>query len=155
MIVMGMIGSGRRVTQEKCAICDKTFPEDQLELTPYKKTKTVELMCKICRRMSKPAPEIPVKTSKPKDENVIITEKKTNKLKEIVNSQAEPLNKKSQCTCAKFPMCKAIRATQAWDEFSNMEVKAFFVGAGFDFYKISFCPFCGNKLYKIKEDNKT
>jgi len=37
VIVMGMIGSGRRVVQEKCAICDKTFPEDQLELTPYKK----------------------------------------------------------------------------------------------------------------------
>jgi len=32
-------------------------------------------MCKICRRMSKPAPEVPVKTSKQKDENVIITEK--------------------------------------------------------------------------------
>jgi len=71
VIVMGMIGSGRRIIQQKCAICAKTFPEDQLELTPYKKTKTVELMCKICRRMSKPAPEVPVKTSKQKDHPLI------------------------------------------------------------------------------------
>ena len=149
MIVMGVaIGSGRRDVQEKCTLCQKTFPEDQLELAPYPKTKTVELMCKICRRMSKPAPEVPVKTSKPEDGNQIIIEKKPNNQKDLVNEETQTLQKKSNCACAKFPMCKAIRATQAWDEFSNREVKAFFVGAGFDFYKISFCPFCGEGLYK-------
>lgn len=145
---MGVIGSGRRETQEKCVVCNKTFPEDQLELSPYEKTKTVELMCKICRRISNPTPEVSVKTKKPKDENKIITEKKPNIKKELVNEGATTLQEKSQCKCAKFPMCKAVRATQAWDEFSNMEVKAFFIGAGFDFYKISFCPFCGEGLYK-------
>jgi len=145
---MGVIGSGRRETQEKCVICNKTFPEDQLELSPYEKTKTVELMCKRCRIISKPTPDVPVKTNKTEDENKIITEKKPNIKKELVNEGASPLQEKSQCKCAKFPMCKAVRATQAWDEFSNMEVKAFFIGAGFDFYKISFCPFCGEGLYK-------
>lgn len=145
---MGVVGSRRRETQEKCAVCEKTFSEDQLELTPYTKTNTVELMCKICREVSKPVSDVPVKTNKPEDENVIVTEKKPNIKKELVNEGASPLQEKSQCACAKFPMCRAVRATQAWDEFSNMEVKAFFIGAGFDFYKISFCPFCGEGLYK-------
>jgi len=35
---MGMIGIGRRESQEKCTVCEKTFPEDELELTPYSKT---------------------------------------------------------------------------------------------------------------------
>ena len=145
---MGVVGSRRREIQEKCAVCEKTFSEDKLELTPYTKTCTVELMCKICRDISKPVSDVTVKTNKPKDENVIVTEKKPNIKKELVNEGAHPLQEKSQCTCAKFPMCRAVRATQAWDEFSNMEVKAFFIGAGFDFYKISFCPFCGEGLYK-------
>lgn len=147
MIDMGMIGIGRRETQEKCTVCEKTFPEDELELTPYDKTKTVELMCKVCRR-NRPALEVPLKAKKPEDENIIITEKKPNIKKELVNQEASPLQKKSECSCAKFPMCRAVRATQAWDEFSNRETKAFFVGAGFDFYKIDFCPFCGKSLYK-------
>lgn len=127
-------------------ICNKTFPEDQLELEPYNKTKTLELMCNKCKGSVNK--ELEISTEKHVDKDKIVTKKKPNEIKEIVNEQAEPIKEKSQCKCAKFPMCKAIRATQAWDEFSNMEVKAFFVGAGFDFYKISFCPFCGKGLYK-------
>jgi len=144
---MGLvIGAGRRKLNEKCVICEKTFPEDELVLEPYNKTKTLELMCKNCKAGA--SKEISLTTEKQPDKNKIKTEKKQNKIKELVNEEAETLDKKSTCQCAKFPMCKAIRATQAWDEFSNKEIKAFFVGAGFDFHKIDFCPFCGESLYK-------
>jgi len=145
---MGMIGANRNIGQEKCVICEKTFPEDQLELEPYNKTKTLELMCDKCKGSTNK--EIKISTKKHDDKDKIVTEKKSNEIKEIVNEQAEPIKKKSKCQCAKFPMSKAIRATQAWDEFSNKEIKAFFIGAGFDFYKIDFCPFCGEGLYKKK-----
>ncbi len=143
---MGIIGAHRRKLNEKCVICEKTFSEDELELQPYNKTKTLELMCKNCKAGIKE--EVEITSEKQPDKNKIKTEKKQNKIKEIVNEEAEPIEKKSKCQCAKFPLCKGIRATQAWDEFSNKEIKAFFVGAGFDFYKIDFCPFCGKGLYK-------
>jgi len=141
-----VIGSGRRKLNEKCVICEKTFPEDELVLEPYNKTKTLELMCKNCKTGVQE--EVKLTSEKQPDKNKITTKKKKNKIKEIVNEEAEEMGEKSTCMCAKFPMCKAIRATQAWDEFSNKEIKAFFVGAGFDFFKIDFCPFCGESLYK-------
>lgn len=148
---MGLvIGAGRRQLNEKCIICENTFPEDELELLPCAKTGTIELMCNSCSQTNK-APtldDVKINTNKQKDKNKIKTKKKRNKIKELVNEEAEPIEKKSTCKCAKFPMSKAIRATQAWDEFSNKEIKAFFIGAGFDFYKIEFCPFCGKGLYK-------
>ncbi len=146
MNTMRNVGANRRVGQEKCVICEKTFSEDELELEPYNKTKTLELMCNECKSGVKA--EVPLTSEKQPDKNKIKIEKKPNKLKEIVNEQAEPIEKKSTCKCARFPMSKAIRATQAWDEFSNKEIKAFFIGEGFDFYKIDFCPFCGKGLYK-------
>jgi len=150
VINMGMIGANKSQSQEKCVVCEKTFLEDELELKPYDKTKTLELMCSKCSPIHKASTldDVRVNTGKQEDKPKIKTKKKRNKIKEIVNEQAEPLKEKSTCSCAKFPMSKAIRATQAWDEFSNKEIKAFFVGAGFDFYKIDFCPFCGESLYK-------
>ncbi len=147
---MGMIGANKNLHQEKCVVCEKTFLEDELELKPYEKTSTLELMCKRCLPSNKASSldDVRINTGKQKDKNKIKTKKKRNKIKEIVNEEAEPIKKKSKCSCAKFPMSKAIRATQAWDEFSNKEIKAFFIGAGFDFYKIDFCPFCGQSLYK-------
>ncbi len=147
---MGIIGAHRRKLNEKCVVCEKTFPEDELELKPYEKTSTLELMCINCSagNTASTLDDVRVKSNKQEDKNKIKTKKKKNKIKEIVNEEAEPIEKKSTCQCAKFPLCKGIRATQAWDEFSNKEIKAFFVGAGFDFYKIDFCPFCGKGLYK-------
>jgi len=148
---MGLvIGAGRRKLNEKCVVCEKTFPEDELELKAYDKTKTLELMCINCSPTNKASTldDVKINSKKQKDKNKIKTKKKRNKIKELVNEEAEPIEKESTCKCAKFPMSKAIRATQAWDEFSNKEIKAFFIGAGFDFYKIDFCPFCGEGLYK-------
>lgn len=149
MNTMGIIGINKSNSVEKCVVCQKTFPEDELELEPYNKTKTLELMCIGCKSGAKA--DLDLTAEKQSDKNEIKTEKKPNEIKEIVNEQAEPMKKDSICACAKFPMSKAIRATQAWDEFSNREVKAFFIGAGFDFYKINFCPFCGKGLYKKQE----
>lgn len=149
MNTMGVIGANRTKNVEKCIVCENTFPEDQLELEPYNKTKTLELMCIGCKSNAKA--ELDLTSEKQSDKNKIKTKKKPNEIKEIVNEQAEPMKEISTCKCAKFPMCKAIRATQAWDEFSNREVKAFFVGAEADFYKINFCPFCGKGLYKKQE----
>jgi len=150
VINMGMIGANKNTHQEKCVVCEKTFLEDELELKPYEKTSTLELMCRKCLPSNKASSldDVRISSNKQKDKNKIKTKKKPNKIKEIVNEEAEPIKKKSKCSCAKFPMSKAIRATQAWDEFSNKEIKAFFIGAGFDFYKIDFCPFCGQSLYK-------
>ena len=147
---MGVIGANKNIHQEKCVVCEKTFIEDELELKPYEKTSTLELMCNGCSagNTASSLDDVRVNSKKQPDKNKIKTKKKRNKIKEIVNEEAEPIEKKSTCSCAKFPMCKAVRATQAWDEFSNKEIKAFFVGAGFDFYKIEFCPFCGKGLYK-------
>ena len=147
---MGQIGANRRNLQLKCIVCEKTFLEDELELKPYDKTKTLELMCQTCIPANKASTldDVRINTKKQKDKNKIKTKKKSNKIKDIVNEEAEPVKPTTTCSCAKFPLCKAMRATQAWDEFSNKEIRAYFVGAGFDFYKIDFCPFCGQSLYK-------
>jgi len=143
---MGMIGAHRKKSQEKCVACENTFEEDKLTLTPYNKTKTLELMCGKCSDEQKPQVNLKSKT---KDENVIKTKKKPNPKKEIINKNQEKVeNAVSKCNCARLPLCNAIRATQAFDEFSNSEIRAFFIGSGFDFYKIEFCPFCGKSLYK-------
>ena len=144
---MGLIGADRREVMEKCVSCEKTFPEDELDLQPYEKTKTIELMCKECKKISQKN-DLPITTEKKEDVNKITTEKKSNTLKQIVNEEAVPIKTIVTCTCAKFPLCKAIRATQAWDEFSNKEIRAYFVVKDLDFYKIDFCPFCGKRLYK-------
>lgn len=146
---MGLIGAGRIERQEKCAVCQKTFLEDELELHPYPKTNTIELMCKICRRMAtNPSSEVELTTKKTEDKNKIVTEVKPNEFKKVVNETKKKVAPKSTCSCAKFPLCKAVRAIQAFDEFSNSEVRAYFISAFGDFYKIDFCPFCGNGLYK-------
>lgn len=147
---MGQIGANRRNIQEKCIVCEKTFPEDELELHPYDKTEKIELMCNHCSGTNKASTldDVRINSKKQKDKNKIKTKKKPNKIKNIVNEEAEPVKPTTTCSCAKFPLCKAMRATQAWDEFSNKEIRAYFVGAGFDFYKIDFCPFCGQSLYK-------
>ena len=147
---MGLIGAGRIERQEKCVVCQKTFEEDALELHPYPKTNTVELMCSTCRKTIpiSPVPDIELTTEKIEDKNKITIEKKPNPMKEAVNGTKKEVSPKSMCECAKFPLCKAVRAIQAFDEFSNSEVRAYFISAFGDFYKIDHCPFCGKRLYK-------
>lgn len=147
---MGQIGVGQTENKEKCVMCERTFEEDQLTLTPYEKTKTVELMCDKCieEQSPKPVEDVELK-SETIDNNSIKTETKPNDMKEAVNgTKPESIIAPSTCTCAKFPLCGAVRATQAWDEFTNTETKAYFIQTLTDYFKIDFCPFCGKRLYK-------
>ena len=89
MNTMGVIGADRTKNVEKCIVCENTFPEDQLELEPYNKTKTLELMCIGCKSGAKA--ELDLTSEKQTDKNKIKTEKKPNEIKEIVNEQAEPI----------------------------------------------------------------
>ena len=145
---MGLIGAGRMERQEKCIVCQKTFEEDELKLIPYKKTNTVELMCEPCEKSQIISSNIPLTAKKADDKNKITTEKKSNPMKEAVNETKKDVKPKSMCSCAKFPLCKAIRAIQAFDEFSNSEIRAYFISGFGDYFKIDFCPFCGKRLYK-------
>ena len=144
---MGLIGAGRVDRNEKCISCQKTFPEDELQLKPYHKTNALELMCNNCSGLQ-PVEEVPLE-SKPVEEKIkITTTTKPNKMKEAVNDTKKEVKPKTMCNCAKFPLCKAVRAIQAFDEFSNSEIRAYFISAYGDYYKIDFCPFCGESLYK-------
>jgi len=145
---MGLIGAGRIERQEKCTVCQKTFEEDELKLVPYAKTNTVELMCESCSGTQIITPEVTLTTEKTEEKDKIITEKKPNPMKEAVNATKKEVKAKSMCNCAKFPLCKAIRAIQAFDEFSNSEIRAYFISGFGDYFKIDFCPFCSKSLYK-------
>src|SRR3972149_5740491 len=138
---MGLIGAGRVERQEKCVVCQKTFEEDELRLLPYLKTQTVELMCDPCSKTQ-------VDNNNVEDKIKITTTKKPNEMKELVNETKKEVKAKSMCSCAKFPLCKAIRAIQAFDEFSNSEIRAYFISGFGDYFKIDFCPFCSKGLYK-------
>lgn len=147
---MGLIGAGRTERQEKCIACEKTFEEDELRLMPYNKTRTIELMCTPCSesQFASTTEEVPL-TAKPTEETMkVTTEKKPNPKKEVVNETKKEVKASSMCNCAKFPLCKGVRAIQAFDEFSNSEIRAYFISAYGDYYKIDFCPFCGKKLYR-------
>ena len=146
---MGLIGAGRNESQEKCVVCEKTFGEDELRLVPYHKTQTVELLCNACSESQfAEVTEVPLTTEGVEDKVKIITTKKPNPMKEAVNETKKEVKAKSMCNCAKFPLCKGVRAIQAFDEFSNSEIRAYFISAYGDYYKIDFCPFCGKRLYK-------
>jgi len=147
---MGQVGAGRIDRQEKCVVCQKTFEEDELILTPYNLTNTVELMCGSCSKTQtvESVEEVLIKTEITEDKIDVTTAKKPNKMKEAVNDTKKEVKAKSTCACAKFPLCKAVRAIQAFDEFSNSEIRAYFISAYGDYYKIDFCPFCGSGLYK-------
>ena len=146
---MGLIGAGRIERQEKCISCQKTFEEDQLRLIPYSKTQTVELMCDACSNSQfESVTEVPLKAENTEDKIEITTVKKTNKMKEAVNETKKSVKGESICGCVKLPLCKAVRPIQAFDEFSNSEIRAYFISAYGDYYKIDFCPFCSKRLYK-------
>src|SRR3972149_2966214 len=138
---MGLIGAGRVERQEKCVVCQKTFEEDELRLLPYLKTQTVELMCDPCSKtqVDNITEEVPLTANNVEDKIKITTTKKPNEMKELVNETKKEVKAKSMCSCAKFPLCKAIRAIQAFDEFSNSEIRAYFIR----------CPMCGS--YAIKD----
>ena len=87
---MGMIGYNKSQSQGKCVVCEKTFLEDELELKPYDKTKTLELMCMKCSPEHKASTldDVRVNTEKQKEKNKMKSKKKRNKIKEVVNEQA-------------------------------------------------------------------
>lgn len=145
---MGLIGAGRTVRQEKCKVCQKTFEEDELKLAPYHLTNAVELMCEPCSKTHSITEEVLLTTETVEDKIKITTIKKPNEMKELVNETKKEVEPTSMCSCAKFPLCKGVRAIQAFDEFSNSEIRAYFISAYGDYYKIDFCPFCGKRLYK-------
>ena len=147
---MGLVGAGRNERQEKCVVCQKTFEEDELRLTPYHMTNTIELMCDPCSnsQFANVTEEVPLTTETTEDKIKMTTTKKPNEMKELVNETQKEVEPTSTCSCAKFPLCKGVRAIQAFDEFSNSEIRAYFISAYGDYYKIDFCPFCGNGLYK-------
>lgn len=145
---MGLIGAGRTERQEKCIVCQKTFEEDELKLVPYHLTNAIELMCEPCSKTHSIIEEVPLTTETAEDKIKITTTKKLNEMKELVNETKKEIKGKSMCNCAKLPLCKGVRAIQAFDEFSNSEIRAYFISAYGDYYKIDFCPFCGQSLYK-------
>lgn len=146
---MGRVGASGSKRQEKCMICQKTFEEDELKLFPYPKTQTIELMCDPCSQIQFDGiiEEVPLTTEIAEDKIKITTTKKLNEMKELVNETQKEITPTSMCNCAKFPLCKGVRAIQAFDEFSNSEIRAYFISAYGDYYKIDFCPFCGKRLY--------
>jgi len=146
---MGQVGAGRIERQEKCVSCQKTFEEDELRLVPYHKTQTVELLCNTCSETQfAEVTEVPLTAENIEEKIKVTTTKKPNPMKEVVNETKKEVKAKSMCSCAKFPLCKAIRAIQAFDEFSNSEIRAYFISGFGDYFKIDFCPFCSKSLYK-------
>src|SRR3990172_8305791 len=147
---MGLIGAGRVERQEKCVVCQKTFEEDELRLLPYLKTQTVELMCDPCSKtqVDNITEEVPLTANNVEDKIKITTTKKPNEMKELVNETKKEVKAKSMCSCAKFPLCKAIRAIQAFDEFSNSEIRAYFISGFGDYFKIDFLPFCMSHIFR-------
>ncbi len=135
---MGQIGRRRKV-KSKCGNCDGEFDEDILIFKPSSRTNSIELMCPHCVELEKDEVQ-----TEPQPQEISQEE-----VKELDNRD---MISPAECICPKFPACGAIGFYQAEDDFTESNIKAYFIYAkNLDeqiYYAIDFCPFCGKRLYK-------
>lgn len=133
---MSAIGSGKSIRKDKCVSCERDFQEDQLDLVPFTKTGKMEMLCPTCK--VDVAGEIEGGTN-------------TKGVKELKDTRKNVtgLPEPADCACALLPQCSALGFYEAFDNFTNNVMKAYFIRDNQkNYFKVDFCPFCGKRLYK-------
>lgn len=135
---MGRVGKHRKV-KSNCGICGESFDEEILIFKTSNKTNAIELMCPNCTKTDGDGIQTEPESQEVSEEEV----------KELDNRE---MISPAECSCVKFPACGAIGFYQAEDDFTENNIKAYFIYAkNLDeqiYYAIDFCPFCGKRLYK-------
>jgi len=103
-------------------------------LVPYAKTGKMEMLCPTCKSGISGSIEGETKGVK--------------KLKDIKSPESKTEPTPSDCVCALLPQCSAIGFYEAYDNFTNNVMKAYFIRDNEqNYFKIDSCPFCGKGLY--------
>jgi len=133
---MSAIGSGKSIRTDKCISCERDFQEDLLDLAPFTKTGKMEMLCPTCK--AGVSGEIEGGTG-------------TKGVKELKDTRknVSGLPEPAECVCALLPQCSAIGFYEAYDNFTNNVMKAYFIQDNQkNYFKVDFCSFCGKRLYK-------